>query len=99
MQYRFEWNPQKAASNHVKHGIRFEQAATVFRDPHMLCIYDESHSESEDRWLTLGLPSTGPLLVVNHTFEKVDEETTLIRIISSRKASPREQAQYTERAT
>jgi len=99
MQYRFAWNPRKAASNHDKHGVRFEVAATIFRDPNMLSIYDETHSDDEDRWLTLGLPSEGPLLIVHHTFESVDEETVLIRLISSRKATRREQAQYNQRAT
>ena len=52
MQFNFEWDPQKAQSNQIKHGVRFELAASVFRDPHAASIYDEKHSTDEDRWLT-----------------------------------------------
>ena len=47
MQYNFEWDPQKAQSNQAKHGVRFEQAATVFRDPRAISTYDEEHSADE----------------------------------------------------
>ena len=43
--YRFAWDPEKAAANRGKHGVTFEQAATVFRDPLALSLYDEEHSE------------------------------------------------------
>lgn len=52
--YRFAWDPAKAAANRRKHGVSFEQAAAVFRDPLALSRYDEGHSEGEERWLTLG---------------------------------------------
>jgi hypothetical protein len=47
--YNFEWDPNKARSNQVKHGISFEEAATVFRDPQALSIFDDEHSSNEDR--------------------------------------------------
>ena len=96
MQYNFEWNPNKAKANWVKHKVRFEHAATVFSDSRAISIYDEVHSGDEDRWLTLGLASTGVLLVVHHTFEEVDDESYNIRIISSRKATKNEKKQYKE---
>ena len=55
MNYNFEWDPQKARLNHKKHGIRFEEAATIFRDPKALTIFDPDHSKIEDRWITMGI--------------------------------------------
>ena len=55
MQYNFEWDPNKAKSNIKKHGVKFELAANVFKDPLMLTLFDEAHSEGdEERWNTLG---------------------------------------------
>jgi len=96
MQFNFEWDPQKAQTNQEKHGVSFELAATVFRDPRALSIYDEEHSVDEERWLTLGISAMGSLLIVHHTFFEENEETVIIRIISSRKATKQEQQQYTE---
>ena len=92
--YNFEWDPEKATSNHDKHGISFEEAATVFRDPIALSIYDDEHSENEERWITIGISNTGRLIVVCHTFQKHDKNTVSIRIFSSRKATKRETKQY-----
>ncbi len=50
-QYNFEWDPAKARSNAEKHGVTFEQAAAVFRDPAAVTIYDDEESNAnEDRW-------------------------------------------------
>jgi len=94
MQYNFEWDPNKAKSNFAKHGVRFEQAATVFRDPSALTIFDDKHSGEETRWITMGLSTNGVLLVVIHTFEEETKKSAVIRIISSRKATKKEQRQY-----
>ncbi len=94
MRYIFEWDPQKARRNRRAHGVAFEHALTVFRDPLMLSVYDEEHSSDEERWLTLGLSERGGLLVVHHTFEEIYAETVRIRIISSRKATTREARSY-----
>jgi len=51
IRYHFDWNPIK---NQRKHNLSFRQAATVFRDPSQLSIYDEDHSENEERWITIG---------------------------------------------
>ena len=53
MRYEFEWDPKKAHANKAKHGVDFEQTATVFLDPLALSVYDEQHSGDEGRWLTL----------------------------------------------
>ena len=94
MNYDFEWDPDKAKENKRKHGVSFAEATAVFRDPRALSAFDQDHSEDEDRWLTLGIGATGAMLVVHHTFREVDDSTTLIRIISSRKAAGREIEQY-----
>jgi uncharacterized DUF497 family protein len=96
VEFNFEWDPKKAKSNKQKHRISFEQAATVFRDPRAASIYDEGHSEPEDRWITLGLSEGSGVLVVCHTFKQIDPTTVQVRIISSRKATRREIRQYTE---
>lgn len=91
--YHFEWDPQKAVQNIRKHGVSFEQAATVFNDSMAVTIHDEEHSEKEERWITLGLTSAGVLTVV-HTFRDINTSEALVRIISARKATKREQHDY-----
>ena len=96
MQYNFEWDPEKAKINKNKHKVNFEHAATIFKDPRAISIYDSGHSENEDRWITMGLSSNGTLLIVNHTYKQVDDKTAIVRIISSRKATKQERKQYEE---
>ena len=95
MNYHFEWDPSKARSNTEKHGVSFEEAATVFRDPHASTIFDSDHSQVENRWVTLGISSNGKLLVICHTF-KTENGAVSIRIFSCRKATKREKKQYGE---
>lgn len=88
---RFEWDALKARSNAAKHGITFEEAATIFADPLTRTIHDDRHStENEDRWITLGYSSRGRLLVVVH----VDPDDLTIRLISARAATARERRAY-----
>jgi uncharacterized DUF497 family protein len=87
----FEWDDEKAASNLVKHGVLFTEAATVFSDPLALTYYDPDHSDDEDRFITFGYSSEGRLLVVSHT-----DRGIRTRIISSRPATRREKKQYEE---
>ena len=94
MNYNFEWDPQKAQLNHKKHGIRFGEATTVFRDPRALTIFDPNHSKLEDRWTTMGISKTGKLLVVCHTFHEENKEAVSIRVFSSRKATRKESKLY-----
>jgi uncharacterized DUF497 family protein len=64
---KFEWDPNKARRNAAKHGVRFEDAATAFGDPLSLTIFDPDHSEDEDRFVLLGVTSSGRLVAVAHT--------------------------------
>ena len=89
MSERVEWDPNKAASNLAKHGVTFEEAATVFLDPLALTIPDPEHSVDEDRFITLGLSAHDQLVVVVHT-----DRAGAIRLISAREATPRERRTY-----
>lgn len=80
MDFDFEWDPAKAKTNMQKHGVTFEEAATVMRDPRAMNMYDPDHSESEDRWITLGISGSGRLLVVCHTFYEKPGASVTIRI-------------------
>jgi len=88
---RFEWDPRKASGNRRKHGVSFEEAATVFADEHALFLADPEHSEEEERFLLLGLSSDLRTLVVCHCLR---ERGDVIRLISARKADRLERAQY-----
>jgi uncharacterized protein len=96
-QYQFEWDPRKARQNLKRHGVAFERAATIFLDRSALSEFDEAHSEGEERWITLGVDETGVVLVVCHTFRDGTEPSARLRIISARKATKREAAEYERR--
>ena len=96
MRYNFEWDPAKVRQNVRKHNISFHRAATIFRDSRAISIFDDEHSQEEDRWISIGLDSEGVLLVVVHTFRRIDASSCNIRIISARKATKKEAKQYEE---
>jgi uncharacterized protein len=93
-EYDFEWDPKKAASNMRKHGVSFEDAATVLLDPKALSLLDDEHSDMEDRWVTIGVDAGGTLLVVSHTWRETGQGAARCRVISARKASKGERRQY-----
>lgn len=88
------WDDLKAQSNLGKHGVTFAQAATVMLDPLALTVYDEAHSETEERWFTLGQSSEGRLLAIAHTYHMLNANTARIRLISAREATRQERRQY-----
>ena len=90
----FQWNLHKAVTNARKHGISFEEAITVFDDPLARIFYDEWHSDSESREIIIGDSSVGRLLLVAFT-ERANEQ---VRIVSARRATPREQRDYEEQS-
>ena len=96
MRYYFEWDPAKGNVNIQKHKVSFQRAAEVFKDPHAISIFDDEHSQEEDRWITMGSDYNGRILVVSHTFRRIDEDSFRIRIISSKKATKNERKQYEE---
>ncbi|MCP4236373.1 MAG: BrnT family toxin [Aestuariibacter sp.] len=92
--YHFVWDASKAANNERKHGISFDLAATVFRDPLMISIPDEEHRETEERWITMGQAENSKLLLVVHTYLGISNNTANVRMISARPATKHEQRQY-----
>ena len=86
---QFEWDAAKSQGNARKHGVTFDEAATVFGDPLALTFDDVEHSEGEPRYLTFGVSSGNRALVVAHT-ARGDK----IRIISARAMTPRERRDY-----
>ncbi len=97
MQYSFDWDPVKAKQNLKKHGVSFERAAQVFLDPFAISVYDDQHSENEDRWITIGMEANEVIIIVVHTFRGIDIKSATIRIISTWKANREESQQYHER--
>ena len=96
MRLEFDWDPAKAASNRIKHGVTFEEAMTVFLDPLSLSRLDEDGGHVEERWVTLGRSTPGRLLVVVHIHVERTDDNVYIRIISARSATRREARQYEE---
>ena len=87
--FEFEWDDEKAGSNLKKHGISFEEGATIFNDPRIATIFDPDHSEGEERYVSIGVSVQGRLLVVVHA-----EREERIRLISCRKATKAERKIY-----
>jgi len=90
-QLSFEWDEKKNHSNIQKHRVSFEEAKSVFTDPHARLISDPDHSDEEDRYILLGLSEELRALVVCHCYRK---NSTVIRIISARKANRHEKTEY-----
>ncbi|MDR1277010.1 MAG: BrnT family toxin [Candidatus Accumulibacter sp.] len=88
------WDTTKARSNIDEHDVTFTQAATVLLDPLALTVFDEEHSETEERWFTLGWASEGKLLAVSHTYRSTGPASAQVRIISAREATRHEREQY-----
>ncbi len=91
---QYEWDNVKEKLNIAKHGVDFTEAKSVFADEYGLVIFDEEHSDNEERFLLLGLSQKHRILLVVHCYR---DENATIRIISSRKATKKEQIQYKDR--
>jgi uncharacterized DUF497 family protein len=86
---RFEWDDAKAKYNEEKHGVSFAQAEYIFDDPLNITIRDRSHSDAENRYITIGEMLFSEVLVVTHA-----ERGDRIRIISARRATRSEKRRY-----
>ena len=87
----FEWDVNKDLFNTMKHGVRFEEAASVFGDPLAITYGDPDHSQEEQRFITIGMSARKRLVFVAHT-----NRSDTIRIISARCAVKRERTLYEE---
>ncbi|MGH7201825.1 MAG: BrnT family toxin [Planctomycetaceae bacterium] len=75
----------------AKHGVSFQEAATVLGDPSAATFYDPDHSNEEERFITIGTSIDGRLLILSHV-----DRGEHIRIISARKATRKERKLYEE---
>ena len=89
----FTWDENKNRINIQKHGIDFSEAVTVFYDTEAIVFDDPDHSDSEERFLILGLSQAERLCIVSHCYRGNDD---IIRIISARKATKRERETYAD---
>jgi hypothetical protein len=89
MKVKFEWDPTKATANWKKHGVTFELAKTVFRDPFAVDRVDERADYAEERFVIIGVAENKVLLSVAYT-----EREDRIRLISARRATQNEQDDY-----
>ena len=87
----FVWDRVKNLSNIEKHGISFKEAVLTFFDPYAVTIVDKAHSRDEERFLLIGLSEKYRLLTVCHCHR---EHENVVRIISARKATKREEGEY-----
>ena len=85
----FEWRASKAEANFAKHGVRFEEALTVFADPLARIFDDPDHSVDESREIIVGHCTRQRLLIVSFT-----QRGRAVRIISARSATKRERHDY-----
>jgi uncharacterized protein len=74
---KFEWDSEKDALNHEKHGVSFSIAQYAFADPHRVIAKDESHSQYEERFYCFG-EVDGGILTVRFTYR-----SSVIRIIGA----------------
>ena len=89
--YYFDWDENKNRINLEKHGISFEEAGTVFFDERAILFDDPVHSIDEERFLLLGMSETAKICIVCHCYRESD---TVIRIISARQATKKEEERY-----
>lgn len=93
MGLHFEWDKRKAISNLSKHGVTFDEGSTVFGDPLAFIFDDEGHSAEEGREIIIGRSISGRLLLISFT----ERAEGVIRIISARLATKKEQEDYEEK--
>ena len=89
----FTWDKEKYDKNYQKHGIRFEEASTVFYDENMIYKMDVWHSVNEERYIVIGMSNNTRLLMVCHCIGY----GTSVRIISARRANKSETQEYERR--
>lgn len=87
----YDWDSGKSQANRRKHGVSFEEAASVFQDAEALTFDDPDHSGQEPREITIGMSTRDRVLFLSHC-----DRGDRIRIISARKATSKERKQYAE---
>ncbi|QOY85687.1 BrnT family toxin [Paludibaculum fermentans] len=90
---RYEWDENKNRANKAKHGLSFETAILVFQDPYVLSEV-ERVVDGEERWQSIGLIAGTLIVLVIHTWHVGGKPGEIIRVISARKATSKEQHCY-----
>ena len=91
---QFEWDDTKNTENKRKHRVAFEEAETVFYDERGVLLEDDSEGAREERFALIGLSASLRVLVVCHTYRRIEQ---VIRLISARRANRAERADYETR--
>ena len=91
---RFDWDDTKAEANRRKHGVGFDEAATVWQDPFRYSFHDVDHSEREERRIMIGMSERDRLLFVSY---QEFEDDAVIRLISTRRATRNERSSHEQR--
>ncbi|MGD0627867.1 MAG: BrnT family toxin [Terracidiphilus sp.] len=94
--FHFEWDPAKNVSNLRKHGVSFEEAAQVFRNP-LYVSWKDRVQDGEQRWQACGEVEGLSMLIVAHTINEEFQdgiEIEVVRVISARRAQPKERRRY-----
>ena len=94
--FHFDWSEAKAAINFNKHGVSFELASSVLNDPRILTVADTEHSESEERWFSVGLAGNGTMLSIAYLWAEAELGLVKIRLITARRATAQEIRSYGE---
>ncbi|MEO7838050.1 MAG: BrnT family toxin [Anaerolineales bacterium] len=97
MEFIFEWDTRKARANLEKHKISFEESQTIFIDPLLVTFPDELHSQTEERFISIGISMQERALLVVHTERDEIGERIIIRMISCRKVTLSERKIYEEK--
>lgn len=87
----FEWDENKNQINKKKHGVSFEDVESVFSDFSAIIFDDPDHSETEERFLIIGMSLRKGICIVSHCYRNNEN---IIRIISARKATKNERMIY-----
>jgi uncharacterized DUF497 family protein len=95
-QFHFEWDEIKAAANMRKHGVSFDLASTIFYDSFLLTGADLKHGNTEERWFSVGCARNGVILFVAYLWAEMESTITKVRLISARRATQTEIAEYKE---
>ena len=94
--FQFEWDEAKAAANLRNHGVTFELASSIFGDPRILTLADTTHSETQERWFSIGVANNGSPMSVAYLWTEVGSGPIKIRLITARRATATEIRYYTE---
>lgn len=93
--FYFQWDNAKSGRNIEKHGVAFDEAATVLFDKNALEYYDQEHSSHEDRFWIIGKSHWDRILLVVYSLRSLKNgKENYYRIISARIASKKDRQAY-----